>query len=260
MCGGIFHHVDTPGSIIHSANWRLKLKAFHRNSVVRETPQPKSWKRGNQVWDPLHSSPLSAGPRHRHGPGPSSFVLLGHQGPRQPTYPCPLTKPTARPGLRDTRSPALSLSPSRGLSLCPASRRFTPLGLQGPLPSADPGLSLLPRERGFSLPASGMGLPGWQEQGHSLQGLLVLPPREGPPEQATGAPSGCPPGGCTGPWAQRRLSSGGAIRSHSASLPQIQLLSSPAIPSRHLSFLAMFRHKQAQSQLKPTSPWSLPPQ
>lgn len=186
MCGGIFHHVDTPGSIIHSANWRLKLKAFLRNSVVRETPQPKSWKRGNQVWDPLHSSPLSAGPRHRHGPGPSSFVLLGDQGPRRPTYPCPLTKPTARPGLRDTRSPALSLSPSQGLSLCPASRRFTPLGLQGPLPSADPGLSLLPRERGFSLPASGMGLAGWQEQGHSLQGLLVLPPREGPPSRPLG--------------------------------------------------------------------------
>lgn len=157
---------------------------------------------------PPSPSLLSAGPRHRHGPGPSSFVLLGHRGPRQPTYRCPLTKPTARPGLRDTRSRALSLSPSQGLSLCPTSRCFTPLGLQGPLLSADPGLSLLPRERGFSLPASGMGIPGWQEQGHSLQGPLVLPPGRAP-DRASGAPSGCPPGGCTGPWAQRQLISGG---------------------------------------------------
>ena len=161
MSGSIFHQVDTPGAMIHSADWRLKPKAFLTNSVVREPHQPKSWKRGNQVWDPLHSSPLSAGPRHRHGPGPSSSVPLGRLDPRRPAYRCPLTKPTARPGLRDPRSPAFSLSPSRGLSLCPASRGFTPLGLQGPLPSADPGLSLLPRERGFSLPAPGMGLPGW---------------------------------------------------------------------------------------------------
>ena len=153
--------MDTPGPIIHSANWRLKPKAFLTNSVVRELHQPKSWKRGNQVWDPLHSSPLSAGPRHRHGPGPSSSVPLGRLDPRRPAYRCPLTKPTARPGLRDPRSPTFSLSPSQGLSLCPASRGLTPLGLQGPLPSADPGLSLLPRERGFSLPAPGMGLPGW---------------------------------------------------------------------------------------------------
>ena len=207
---------------------------------------------------PPSPSLLSAGPRHRHGPGPSSFVLLGHRGPRQPTYRCPLTKPTARPGLRDTRSRALSLSPSQGLSLCPTSRCFTPLVLQGPLLSADPGLSLLPRERGFSLPASGMGIPGWQEQGHSLQGPLVLPPRKGPRSGLWGTE-----------WVPaRRLhwSLGPKAAHFRGPLSQATLFLFPKssfcpllpAPSHHLSFLAIFRYKQVQSQLKLASPWSLP--
>ena len=152
---------------------------------------------------------------------------MGHQGPRQPTYRCPLTKPTARPGLRDTRSRALS-HPSQGLSLCPTSRRFTPLGLQGPLLSADPGLSLLPRERGFSLPASGMGIPGWQEQGHSLQGPLVLPPQEGPPIRPLGHRVGAHQEAALVPGPKGSSVQGASVTSHSVSLPQIQLLSFPA--------------------------------
>lgn len=249
MCGGIFHHVDTPGSIIHPVNWRLKLKAFLRNSVQGgKRPNQRAGKRGNQVWDPLHLAHCQLVPGTGMVLGPSSFVLLGHQSPRQPTYRCPLTKPTARPGLRiPGAAPCLS-APAGSPACAQRPGAFTPLGLQGPLPSADPGLSLLPGERGFSLPASGMGLPGWQEQAHPLQGAL-MPSQEGSPKQATGAPSGCLPEAALVPGPQRWLSSGGSITSHSASLPKSGFLVLSAIPSRPSQLSG---HVQAQTGPEPT--------